>query len=115
MNVDLGELGIHLHRPRLGWQGTACPECAMTKRRPHDAALGVEIFAEGGARWSCRRCGWKGYRRAIDRVSGHRPPSAHVALPATRSAPPANALEAAMAVWRRAATIVADTVAASYL
>jgi hypothetical protein len=57
---DLAAYGIHLNRPRVGWQGTACPECARTKRRPRDGALGVEIFADGGARWFCQRCGFKG-------------------------------------------------------
>lgn len=57
---NLADHGIHIARPRLGWQGGCCPECARTKLRPRDAALGVELFADGGARWSCRRCGWKG-------------------------------------------------------
>lgn len=61
----LADYGIYPRRPgagwRLGWQGTSCPECAETKHRPNDDALGVRVFDDGGACWSCRRCGWKGH------------------------------------------------------
>jgi hypothetical protein len=70
---DLATYGIRLARPRVGWQGTSCPECARTKRRPHDDALGVEVFTEGGARWSCQRCGWKGATAACDQPRRREP------------------------------------------
>jgi hypothetical protein len=57
--LTLADHGIHLKKPRLGWQGAACPRCAETKRRPGDDALGVELFADGAAYVSCRRCSWK--------------------------------------------------------
>lgn len=91
----LADYGIHLPRSRPGWQGTACPECARIKRRPHDDSLGVEVFADGGTRWSCRRCGWKGYILPTDRRRPARALALRPALPATEQPHPAGLTAAA--------------------
>lgn len=124
----LADHGIHIRNPKVGWQGTACPECAKHKRRPHDDSLGVEIFADGGARWSCQRCGWKGHILSRDRDTLCRRPSGPgrvIEASRSRSVPDpipdpaparcADGITEALALCRSASPILPSTEAAGYL
>jgi putative DNA primase/helicase len=58
--VTLAEVGIHLRDERPGEHRAPCPKCARTKHRARDDALAVRVEADGGATWTCHRCGWRG-------------------------------------------------------
>ncbi len=59
--VTLAEVGIHLRDERPGEHRAPCPKCARTKHRARDDALAVRVEGpDGGATWTCHRCGWRG-------------------------------------------------------
>ena len=64
--VTLAEVGIHLRDERPGEHRAPCPKCARTRHRARDDALAVRVEADGGATWTCHRCGW----RAASGLSG---------------------------------------------
>jgi putative DNA primase/helicase len=109
----LAEHGIHLPRPRSGWQNLACPECARTKRRPGDDTLGVNARPDGSYYWNCKRCGWKGNAAGASSSTSWSPRSVRAQPAPTQR--PSTGLPEALALYRSAAPILADTSAASYL
>ena len=111
--IDLAGYGIRLARPRIGWQGASCPACARTKHRPNDDALGVRLFPDGGAYWSCRRCGWRGSIRSGNALPH---PARQVRLCGAESQRASSGLSGeAMALWRSCQQLVAGCPVIRYL
>jgi putative DNA primase/helicase len=116
----LADHGIRPHRSRLqpgapGEHRAPCPECARPKKAKDDA-LAVRIGHDGGATWTCHRCGWKGgiggerdlSRRRDNSVGAYRNPEPEPEKHETLA-------RWGLRLWEHTRPIVPGTVAAAYL
>jgi hypothetical protein len=108
----LAELGIRLRNPdRVGEHRVPCPWC---DKGPRDDALAVRVEPDGGATWTCHRCGERG---GIGGKPSGRP---HRAAPRPQERQPEPERHDTLAPWGRARwasceTITHGTPAAAYL
>jgi putative DNA primase/helicase len=111
IRTALEERGVFLRGWQPGEHRAPCPQCGRGKR---DDALAVKLEPDGGATWTCHRCGWKGgigpcgsehpYRPTHRRQERRAEPERYVALS-----------EKGQTLWRSCRVIEPGTVAATYL
>jgi putative DNA primase/helicase len=97
---------VRLSKYSEGEHRTACPKCAITKRRLTDGALAVKIDSDRVI-WLCHRCGWRSGSRLGVRL---RPPK----LDNSKAAADARNRAYAAKIWREARP-AAGTIVESYL
>lgn len=106
--AQLEGLGIHLRRYRAGEHRVACPGCG---KGPKDDALGVRLEPEGGAIFSCFRCGWAGRVSADEQRSSVAPRP----TPPPRLIEPLRPAQDPWPTWEAGQPIIGVAPAARYL